>query len=101
MFASSFWTTRRPTTPLKLEQRSREKTRGHPGAAPRQQRQIATYNEGIDWVSADYMLLLSADDYLLPGALDRAAAVLDAHLEVGFVFGRAVELDTEVKQNQL
>src|SRR5262245_9653241 len=23
---------------------------------------IATYNEGIDWVSADYMLLLSADD---------------------------------------
>jgi glycosyltransferase involved in cell wall biosynthesis len=34
---------------------------------------IATYNEGIDWVSADYMLLLSADDYLLPGALDRAA----------------------------
>jgi len=55
---------------------------------------IATYNEGIDWVSADYMLLLSADDYLLPGALDRAAALLDAHPEVGFVFGRAVELDT-------
>ena len=55
---------------------------------------IATYNEGIDWVSADYMLLLSADDYLLPGALDRAAALLDAHPDVGFVFGRAVELDT-------
>jgi glycosyltransferase involved in cell wall biosynthesis len=53
---------------------------------------IATYNEGIDWASADYMLLLSADDYLLPGALDRAAALLDAHPEVGFVFGRAVEL---------
>src|SRR6516165_7020222 len=50
---------------------------------------IATYNEGIDWVSADYLLLLSADDYLLPGALDRAAALLDAHPEVGFVFGRA------------
>jgi len=54
---------------------------------------IATYNEGIEWVSADYMLLLSADDYLLPGALDRAATLLDAHPEVGFVFGRAVELD--------
>lgn|SRR5262249_5772358 len=53
---------------------------------------IATYNEGIEWVSADYMLLLSADDYLLPGALDRAAALLDAHPEVGFAFGSAVEL---------
>jgi hypothetical protein len=46
------------------------------------------------------MLLLSADDYLLPGALDRAAAVLDAHLEVGFVFGRAVELDTGGTRSQ-
>jgi glycosyltransferase involved in cell wall biosynthesis len=53
---------------------------------------IATYNEGIDWVSADYMLLLSADDYLLPGALERAATLLDAHPEVGFTFGNAVEL---------
>ena len=61
---------------------------------------IATYNEGIDWVSADYMLLLSADDYLLPGALDRAAALLDAHPEVGFVFGRAVELGTGGTRSQ-
>jgi glycosyltransferase involved in cell wall biosynthesis len=30
---------------------------------------IVTYNEGIAWASADYLLLLSADDYLLPGAL--------------------------------
>ncbi len=56
---------------------------------------IATYNEGIDWVSADYMLLLSADDYLLPGALDRAATLLDAHPEVGFVFGRVIELNAD------
>ncbi|MGY4472207.1 glycosyltransferase involved in cell wall biosynthesis [Bradyrhizobium sp. LB9.1b] len=28
---------------------------------------IATANEGIAWARADYMLLLSADDYLLPG----------------------------------
>src|SRR5262245_21445180 len=61
---------------------------------------IATYNEGIDWVSADYMLLLSADDYLLPGALDRAAAFLDANPEVGFVFGRAVELGTGGTRSQ-
>ena len=53
---------------------------------------IATYNEGIEWACADYLLLLSADDYLLPGALERAAAYLDAHPQVGFVFGRALEL---------
>ncbi len=41
------------------------------------------------------MLLLSADDYLLPGALDRAATLLDAHPDVGFVFGRAVVLQTD------
>ena len=52
---------------------------------------IATYNEGIAWASADYVLLLSADDYLLPGSLARAAMVMDAHPEVGFVFGKAVE----------
>jgi glycosyltransferase involved in cell wall biosynthesis len=55
---------------------------------------IATYNEGIDWVSADYMLLLSADDYLLPGALERAATLLDAHPEISFTFGNAIELSS-------
>ena len=53
---------------------------------------INTYNEGIEWTSADYMLLLSADDYLLPGALNRAADLMDAHPEVGFTFGKAIEL---------
>ena len=53
---------------------------------------IATYNEGNAWTSAPYYLLLSADDYLLPGALQRAVRVLDRHPEVGFVFGMALEL---------
>ncbi|MGZ3607238.1 MAG: glycosyltransferase family A protein, partial [Syntrophales bacterium] len=53
---------------------------------------ITTYNEGIDWASADYFLLLSADDYLLPGALRRAVTLMDEHSEVGFTFGKAVEL---------
>jgi glycosyltransferase involved in cell wall biosynthesis len=52
---------------------------------------IATYNEGIEWASADYVLLLSADDYLLPGSLNRAATIMDNHPEIGFVFGKAVE----------
>ena len=54
---------------------------------------IATYNEGIEWVSADYMLLLSADDYLLPGALGRAADLMDANPEVGLTFGNAIFVD--------
>ena len=34
---------------------------------------IATYNEGLlEWVEAEYALLLSADDMLAPGALRRA-----------------------------
>jgi GT2 family glycosyltransferase len=56
---------------------------------------IATYNEGIEWTSADYMMILSADDYLLPGALGRAARLMDAHPEVGFVFGKAIEIDDQ------
>jgi glycosyltransferase involved in cell wall biosynthesis len=58
---------------------------------------IATYNEGIEWTSADYILILSADDYLLPGALSRAARLMDAHPDVGFVFGKAIEIDEHGK----
>jgi glycosyltransferase involved in cell wall biosynthesis len=53
---------------------------------------IKTYNEGIDWCESDYMLLISADDYLLPGALDRAMRLLDEHPAMGLCFGEAVEL---------
>src|SRR5690242_2535363 len=50
---------------------------------------IATYNEGIDWADGDYLLLLSADDCLLPGALTRAVAILAAHPEVVMAYGPA------------
>lgn len=50
---------------------------------------IDTYNEGIDWATADYLLILSADDYLLPGSLLRAASVLAAHPEVVLTCGHA------------
>lgn len=65
---------------------------------------IATYNEGIDWASGEYLLLLSADDYLLPGALNRATCLLDEHTEVGFVFGNVVTLladQTEVRSDTI
>src|SRR5450432_2512547 len=49
---------------------------------------IATANEGImDWATAKYCLLLSADDALTEGALDRAAKVMDDHGEVGMAYG--------------
>lgn len=51
---------------------------------------IATYNEAIDWATGDYLLLLSADDYLVPGALARATALMEKRTEVTFVFGNAV-----------
>ncbi len=52
---------------------------------------IATYNEGLlEWADGDYCLLMSADDRLTPGALRRARDLLDAHPDVGFVYGHAV-----------
>ena len=51
---------------------------------------IATFNEGLlEWADGDYCTLVSADDRLTPGALRRARDLLDAHPNVGFVYGRA------------
>ncbi len=50
---------------------------------------IATYNEGIAWVEAEAMLLLSADDYLLPGALARALTLMTRSPGMGLCFGAA------------
>jgi glycosyltransferase involved in cell wall biosynthesis len=51
---------------------------------------IATYNEGLAWVQAPYLLLISADDLLVPGALARATSVLEAHPAVTMVHGRQI-----------
>jgi glycosyltransferase involved in cell wall biosynthesis len=52
---------------------------------------IATYNEGLlEWADGDYCLLMSADDRLTPGALRRARDLLDAHPNVGFVYGHSL-----------
>jgi glycosyltransferase involved in cell wall biosynthesis len=52
---------------------------------------IATYNEGLlEWAEGDYCVLMSADDRLTSGALLRARDLLDAHPQVGFVYGRAL-----------
>jgi glycosyltransferase involved in cell wall biosynthesis len=66
----------------RLEYRRHEKNIGH----------IATYNEGLEWASSEYLLLLSADDLVTPGALHRAAAVLDAHPNVVLTYGGVINL---------
>lgn len=64
----------------RVEARFHDVNRGH----------IATYNEGLEWGTGDYLLLLSADDVLTPGALGRAARMMDEHADIGFTFGRAI-----------
>jgi GT2 family glycosyltransferase len=62
-----------------------EKNRGH----------IATYNEGIELLSSDYMLLLSSDDMLAPGAFARAIALMEADQTIGFVYGTSLRFTVE------
>lgn len=65
----------------RVDYRRHSQNRGH----------IATYNEGIDWAQGDYLLLLSADDYLVPGALGRATTAMDSDPNIGFAFGKCIE----------
>jgi len=53
----------------------------------------SSYNEGIDKASADYFLILDADDLLAPGALSRALSVLENNPDVCFAFGLEGRLD--------
>jgi len=68
-----------------------EKNKGH----------IATFNEGIAWLEAEYMLLISADDFLLPGALPAAIAALDASPGTGLCIGHAREIDDDGRQTRV
>jgi hypothetical protein len=56
---------------------------------------IATANEGLRWASGDYVVLLSADDLLLPGSLQRATTVMTEHPNVGLTYGRALRMTGE------
>lgn len=51
---------------------------------------IASANAGLEWAAdSDYVVLLSADDLLAPGALSRAVEVMEANPGVGLVYGHA------------
>lgn len=53
---------------------------------------VPTANEGLEWAAdGDYTVIISADDLLVPGALQRATSVMEAHPRVGLVYGRAVQ----------
>jgi glycosyltransferase involved in cell wall biosynthesis len=61
----------------RVEYRRHAMNRGH----------INTYNEALAMLTGDFVLLLSADDMLTPGALRRATRVMLAHPEVGIAYG--------------
>ena len=50
----------------------------------------ATNNDGLDRAGGDYCMVLNADDRLTPGALRRAADLLDAKPNVGFAYGHPI-----------
>jgi GT2 family glycosyltransferase len=51
---------------------------------------IATYNEALARVTADYCMILSPDDLLTRGSLLRAVQVMNQHPEVGLTYGRDI-----------
>ncbi len=52
---------------------------------------IATANEGLEWAPGEYVVLLSADDLLVPGSLRRATEVMAKHPDVGMVYGKTLQ----------
>lgn len=74
----------------RVEYRRHETNRGH----------IATYNEGLfEWVSAEFNLLLSADDMLAPGALEYTTTLMVRDPLISLTYGRAVEFRGQVPTN--
>lgn len=50
---------------------------------------IGTVNVGLDWADGEYIVVLSADDLLTPGSLQRAVTVMERSPRVGLVYGHA------------
>lgn len=59
---------------------------------------IATYNEGLlEWSTSKYVVLLSADDMLSPGALHRATHIMEEEPGVSMVYGKALHFSEEAE----
>jgi hypothetical protein len=48
---------------------------------------IATYNEGLATATGEFLVLLSADDLLVRGSLQRAVTLMTSYPSVGLVYG--------------
>jgi glycosyltransferase involved in cell wall biosynthesis len=57
--------------------------------------QAEAINKGLARSTGEFIAWLNSDDLYLPGAVAQATAVLEAHPEVGFVFGDAIIIDTQ------
>ena len=57
--------------------------------------QQASFNEGIDWATADYFMILDADDLLAPGCLRRAMSIMDKDQSIVFCHGVAQHISSE------
>ncbi|MDX0549118.1 glycosyltransferase [Sinorhizobium medicae] len=62
---------------------------------------IATYNDGLEAATGEFVLLLSADDLVTPGALTRAAEFLAAEPSVGLVYGNAIHFHGELPESRI
>jgi glycosyltransferase involved in cell wall biosynthesis len=51
-----------------------------------------SYNEGIDWASSDYFLMLCADDLLMPGILSSALTTMERNPDVVFAIGEDLRI---------
>ena len=56
---------------------------------------VATFNDGLDRASGEFLVRLDADDMLTPGALARAAALARCYPSVGLVYGHPLHFRGE------
>jgi glycosyltransferase involved in cell wall biosynthesis len=57
---------------------------------------IRTANKGVmDWATADYVVLLSADDALTQGSLARATKLMDAIPDIALTYGMALMISDD------
>ncbi|WP_295851798.1 glycosyltransferase [uncultured Xylophilus sp.] len=56
---------------------------------------VGNINYGMSLARGDYQLLIGADDFLAPGALQTLRATLQAHPECGYAYGRYTMLESD------
>jgi cellulose synthase/poly-beta-1,6-N-acetylglucosamine synthase-like glycosyltransferase len=54
---------------------------------------VATFNRGLAAATGEFLVRLDADDLLTPGSLQRSVAVMQAHPNVGLVYGHPLHFE--------